>query len=101
MSGVSNLDEYAEIANDILSHHKKYDGTGYPRGLKGDNIPIRARIIALADAFDAMVSRRPYREPLSIKEAKNEILRCSGTQFDRKLVKIFLEILDKNPQVLQ
>lgn len=98
---ISTSPEYAEIANDILSHHEKYDGTGYPRGLKGDNIPIRARIIAIADAFDAMVSRRPYREPRSIEDAKEEILRCSGTQFDPKLVKIFLDILEKNPSVIE
>lgn len=98
---ISTSPEYAEIANDILSHHEKYDGTGYPRGLKGDNIPIRARIIAIADAFDAMVSRRPYREPRSVEDAKKEILRCSGTQFDPKLVKIFLDILEKNPSVIE
>ncbi|MDY0210785.1 MAG: diguanylate cyclase [Acholeplasma sp.] len=92
---ISTSPEYAEIAYDILSHHEKYDGTGYPRGIKGENIPIRARIISIADAFDAMISKRPYRNPLTIEEARTEILRCSGTQFDPKLVKLFIDILDK------
>lgn len=92
---ISTSPEYAEIAYDILSHHEKYDGTGYPRGLKGDQIPIRARIIAIADAYDAMISRRPYREPMSVQDAVNEIKRCKGSQFDPKLVDIFLNIIEK------
>lgn len=93
---ISTSPEYAEIAYDILSHHEKYDGTGYPRGIKGEQIPIRARIISIADAFDAMISERPYRKSLTVDEAVAEIMKYSGTQFDPKLVKIFVELLEKD-----
>ncbi|MBM3142726.1 MAG: diguanylate cyclase [Chloroflexi bacterium] len=76
----------------ILHHHERWDGTGYPSGLKGEAIPIEARILAIADAFDAMTSSRPYREPLSYKKVLDELKRCSGTQFDPKLVEAFLPI---------
>ncbi len=89
---ISTAPEYSEIAHDILSHHEKYDGTGYPRGIKGEDIPIRARIVAIADAYDAMISKRTYREPFSKKQAIEEIKRCSGSQFDPHLVDIFLDV---------
>ncbi|MGA7677228.1 MAG: diguanylate cyclase [Dehalococcoidia bacterium] len=76
----------------ILHHHERWDGTGYPSGLKGEAIPLEARILAIADAFDAMTSPRPYREPLSYKKVLDELKRCSGTQFDPKLVEAFLPI---------
>jgi diguanylate cyclase (GGDEF)-like protein/putative nucleotidyltransferase with HDIG domain len=76
----------------ILHHHERWDGTGYPSGLKGEAIPIEARILAIADAFDAMTSSRPYRGPLSYKMVLDELRRCSGTQFDPKLVKAFIPI---------
>jgi len=76
----------------ILHHHERWDGTGYPSGLKGEAIPIEARILAIADAFDAMTSPRPYREPLSYKKVLDELRRCAGTQFDPKLVEAFLPI---------
>jgi diguanylate cyclase (GGDEF)-like protein/putative nucleotidyltransferase with HDIG domain len=76
----------------ILHHHERWDGTGYPSRLKGEAIPIEARILAIADAFDAMTSSRPYREPLSYKKVLDELKRCSGTQFDPKLVEAFLPI---------
>ena len=91
---ISTSPEYAEIAYDILSHHEKWDGTGYPRALSGQNIPIRARIISIADAYDAMVSERPYRKSLTHEEAITEIKKHSGTQFDPKLVKVFLELFE-------
>lgn len=84
--------EYMEIAEDILSHHERYDGKGYPRGLKGDKIPIRARIIALCDAYDAMTSDRPYRKKMSHENALEEIVRNRGTQFDPKIVDLFLNL---------
>jgi len=87
--------EYAEIAEDILSHHERYDGKGYPRGLKGEDIPFRSRIIAIADSYDAMTTDRPYRDALSSKQAYEEIKRNSGTQFDPDLVRVFLDFLDK------
>lgn len=91
---ISTSPEYAEIAYDILSHHEKWDGTGYPRALSGQNIPIRARIISIADAYDAMVSERPYRKSLTHEEAITEIKKHSGTQFDPNLVKVFLELFE-------
>lgn len=90
--------DYIEIAQDILSHHERYDGKGYPRGLKGEEIPIRARIIAIADAFDAMVSDRPYRKKMDYDIAIKELVDNKGTQFDPKLVDIFLTIFTKNEQ---
>ncbi len=94
---ISTAPEYYEIAEDILSHHEHFNGKGYPRGLKADEIPLRARIISIADAFDAMISRRTYREPMTKEAAINEIKRCSGTQFDPELVTIFESIMsDQN-----
>jgi len=84
-------------AKDIIKHHQEcYDGSGYPDGLKGEAIPLGARIIAVADAFGAMTTDRPYRKALSIEEAVNELGRCSGTQFDPDIVKIFLALLREN-----
>jgi diguanylate cyclase (GGDEF)-like protein/putative nucleotidyltransferase with HDIG domain len=76
----------------ILHHHERWDGTGYPSRLKGEAIPLEGRILAIADAFDAMTAPRPYRDALSYKEALRELKRCSGTQFDPKLVEYFLPI---------
>lgn len=95
---LSSSPDYIEIAQDILSHHERYDGKGYPRGLKGEDIPIRARIIAIADAFDAMISDRPYRKKLDYDVAIKELIDNKGTQFDPKLVDIFLTIFNKNEQ---
>ena len=92
---LSSLPEYGEIALDILSHHERYDGKGYPRGIKGEDIPIRARIIAVADAYDAMTSDRPYRNKMTHEEAVTELLDCKGTQFDPKIVDIFMSIFSK------
>jgi len=81
------LKEAAEI---VLSHQECYDGSGYPRGLKGDQIPLGARIFAVADTLDAMISDRPYRKALPIATAREEIKRFSGKQFDPKVVEVFL-----------
>jgi HD-GYP domain-containing protein (c-di-GMP phosphodiesterase class II) len=78
----------------ILHHHEKYDGTGYPSKLKKKKIPIGARIMAVADAFDAMVYGRPYRERVSIKDALEEIKKYSGTQFDPFIVRSLIKILN-------
>jgi HD-GYP domain-containing protein (c-di-GMP phosphodiesterase class II) len=80
----------------VKYHHEKVEGTGYPNSLSGDDIPLFARLIAVVDAFDAMTNARPYRNPLPIEKAVHEIKEYSGTQFDAKLVKYFLEIL---PQI--
>jgi putative nucleotidyltransferase with HDIG domain len=74
----------------VLAHHERYDGKGYPRGLAADEIPLGARIFVLADTFDAMTSHRPYRPALSNEAARDEIIRCSGTQFDPRCVQAFL-----------
>jgi len=79
----------------IMYHHEKYDGTGYPSRLKKNQIPLGARIMAVADAFEAMVYGRPYRERLNIYQAINEIKKKSGSQFDPKIVEAFLKIAHK------
>jgi len=89
---LSSSPEYAEIAQDILSHHERYDGKGYPRGLSGENIPIRARIITIADSYDAMISERPYRKPLTHEEALEEIKNNAGTQFDPVIAELFIQL---------
>jgi len=80
------LREASEI---VLAHQEKYDGSGYPRGLRGDQIPIGARIFAVADTLDAMISDRPYRKALPMDKAKDEIRRHAGSQFDPKVVEVF------------
>jgi HD-GYP domain-containing protein (c-di-GMP phosphodiesterase class II) len=79
----------------IMHHHEKYDGTGYPSRLKKGQIPLGARIMAVADAFEAMVYGRPYRERMDIAQAVKEIKKKSGTQFDPKVVEAFLRIVKK------
>jgi HD-GYP domain-containing protein (c-di-GMP phosphodiesterase class II) len=78
----------------VRSHHERWDGKGYPDGLKGEEIPLAARIIALADSFDAMTTNRPYRKGMSMDEAKQEIMRQSGFQFDPNVVEAFFESWD-------
>ena len=85
----------ASLADDILSHHERWDGTGYPRGLKGSDIPLASRIISITDAYDVMTHDRPYRKAISKVEAIAEIKRCSGTQFDPELIIKFSEIMEK------
>jgi len=82
------------IAESILSHHEWYDGSGYPRGIKGEEIPILSRISSLINAYEAMTSDRPYRKRMTKKEAIEEIKRCSGTQFDPKVTEFFIKILE-------
>lgn len=77
----------------IKYHHERFDGKGYPEGLKGLDIPMLARIICVADSYDAMTSKRAYRDTMPRVEARNELIRCSGTQFDPKVVNSFLEVL--------
>lgn len=84
----------AEAAEIVLTHHERFDGTGYPQGLKGDQIPLGSRIFAIADTLDAMISDRPYRAAKPVSAAREEILRCSGTQFDPAIVAVFLSIPD-------
>ena len=76
----------------VLYHHERWDGTGYPTGRAGEEIPVEARVLAVADAFDAMTSDRPYRPALSHDAAVAEVERCSGSQFDPAIVDIFLKL---------
>lgn len=85
--------DLAQIASGILYHHEKWDGSGYPKGLKGGKIPIISRILSITDSYDAMISERPYKKAIPQEEALKEIKRCAGTQFDPYLVNKFLEVL--------
>ena len=91
---LSSASIFSDIIPIVYHHHEKYDGTGYPGKLKGEEIPLLARIAAIADTFDAMTSKRSYRDALSLSTAKDEIKRCSGTQFDPKLVEAFLNVYE-------
>ena len=86
-----STEEFAYIAEEIYSHHERWDGMGYPRRLKGEQIPFLARVTAIVDAFEVMTNGRPYKKRLSRSEAVAEIKKCSGTQFDPVLAKLFLE----------
>jgi len=88
-----STNEFCHIAEEILCHHERWDGKGYPQGLKDEEIPILSRITAIADAYEVMSNGRPYKKPLSNGEIIAEFERCSGTQFDPQLVEIFLSIL--------
>jgi putative nucleotidyltransferase with HDIG domain len=89
---------FKELLPAIRSHHERIDGKGYPDGLIGDEIPLMAKILAISDAFDAMVADRPYRKGLPVEEALNEIRRGSGTQFDAILAVHFIEIVERLPR---
>jgi putative nucleotidyltransferase with HDIG domain len=84
----------------VEQHHEWFNGRGYPRGLKGDQIDIRARIMAVCDSFDAMTTHRAYSPALTLEDAANELVRCSGTQFDPNVVSVFLEMVRANPDLL-
>lgn len=89
---LSAVPELSEIAEYVLAHHERWDGHGYPRGLKGEEIPRMARIISIVDAFDAMTSDRPYRKARDIEWALAQLKENAGTQFDPKLVDIFITL---------
>jgi HD-GYP domain-containing protein (c-di-GMP phosphodiesterase class II) len=81
-----------DAADIVLAHHEFFDGTGYPRGLRGEQIPLGARIMFIANALDTMLSDCHYRYALPMSHAREEIRRCAGTQFDPKIVEVFLSI---------
>jgi HD-GYP domain-containing protein (c-di-GMP phosphodiesterase class II) len=87
--------ELAPIAEYILYHHERWDGDGYPQGLKGEEIPLLSRIISVADAYDAMTEDRPYRKAISREEACTELRRNAGSQFDPDIVMVFLKEIEK------
>ena len=89
------LEDFKEVAEIVLCHHENYDGSGYPRGLKGDEIPIEARIVSVVDAFHAIVSSRCYREGRPMETALDELRRCASTQFDPKVVEAFIRAVRK------
>ncbi|GAP10438.1 protein containing uncharacterized domain HDIG [Bellilinea caldifistulae] len=84
----------SEVAQLVLAHHERYDGSGYPYGLSGDAIPLGSRILAVVDAFGAMTTDRVYRPALSFRDALAELKRCAGTDFDPKVVDVFLEMMN-------
>jgi len=91
---VGSLDGYGPVAEIILAHHERIDGTGYPRGLKGAEIPDLARIISVADTYDVMTARDSYRSPVSTFEAMKELRRVAGTQLEPRFVVIFIQLLE-------
>jgi diguanylate cyclase (GGDEF)-like protein/PAS domain S-box-containing protein/putative nucleotidyltransferase with HDIG domain len=92
---LSSIPEFSELSKYILEHHENYDGSGYPKGLKAEEISLQARMISVVDAYDAMTGPRPYKKHISKNEAIKELQRCSGTQFDPKIVDVFVnKVLD-------
>lgn len=87
---MSSYNGTAEIAEYILAHHERMDGRGYPKGTAGESVPLQAKILAVADAFDAMTSAGSYRDPISVKEAVAELREQSGTQFAPEVVEVFV-----------
>ncbi|MFH1025872.1 MAG: HD domain-containing phosphohydrolase, partial [Nitrospirota bacterium] len=96
---IKPINFYEDIAPLILCHHERYDGLGYPKKLKGEAIPLEARIIAIAEAFDAMVSETSYKVPIDFNSAIEELQRSAGTQFDFWLVEVFIHNI--TPEHLQ
>ena len=84
---------FVEEATWVHNHHEHYDGTGYPGGLRGTEIPLESRIIAVADAFEAMTGSRPYRENVSSEQALGELIECAGSQFDGACVRSLAELV--------
>lgn len=89
---ISTMPELITIAEAVLCHHENWNGTGYPKQLIGEEIPLLARIISVADAFDAMTNDRPYHKAISVAESIDELIRCSGTQFDPYIVEVFVKV---------
>jgi HD-GYP domain-containing protein (c-di-GMP phosphodiesterase class II) len=88
---LSSVNEFAPLAEIVLAHHERWDGTGYPKGLKGEEIPLKARILSVVDAYDSMTSYRPYRKEKNKAEAVEEIRNNAGTQFDPRIAELFVE----------
>ena len=97
--GVSEI--FKDICPIIESHHERYDGNGYPNKLKGDNIPYLARVLSICDIFDAIVAKRPYKEAQTVDYALNQIKEGKGTQFDKELSELFVEMTENNMQEIE
>ena len=94
---LAGLDDLQSVSEIPFAHHEKYDGTGYPRGLRGDDIPLGARIFAIVDAYDALTSDRPYREARSHEESMAILVADSGTHFDPTVVDAFVDLMRRQP----
>jgi diguanylate cyclase (GGDEF)-like protein len=92
----SNLEDFAHISYEILHHHEHWNGCGYPDGLAGEKIPMLSRMLSIIDAYDVMISGRPYQDSMTEEEALKELQRCAGTQFDPELVDKFIQIISTN-----
>jgi putative two-component system response regulator len=88
--------EMGDVASWVMAHHERPDGRGYPLGLCDDEIPLEAKILAVADAYEAMTVDRVYRNALPVEDARAELRRCSGKQFDPRVVEVFLEALERD-----
>lgn len=89
------ISSFQQVARIVRHHHERFDGSGYPDGLRGEDIPLASRLIAVADSYDAMTSMRSYRKAVSAKEAWQELCRCSGSQFDPEAVKAFRAVAQR------
>lgn len=92
------ISSFQQVARIVRHHHERFDGSGYPDGLRGEDIPLASRLIAVADSYDAMTSMRSYRKAVSAKEAWQELCRCSGSQFDPEAVKAFRAVAQREKE---
>jgi two-component system cell cycle response regulator len=92
---ISAAPSLSQVSRIVRSSHERYNGSGYPDGLKGDEIPLPSRIIAVCDAFDAMIGPRPYRLGMNNDNAASELRRCAGAQFDPVVIEFFLSVVDE------
>ena len=89
------IEGFERIAWATLTHHERFDGCGYPAGLSGEEIPVEARIISAVDSFDTMTNDRPYRRAMSLEEARDELVRCAGSQFDPEVIAVMTRVLNE------
>ena len=94
---LENIPFMTTAAEIVRCHHEMYDGSGYPEGLRGEQIPLPARVFSIVDAFDAMTTDRPYRAAMSTERAAAELIRMAGTQFDPDVVEVFVPLIDRLP----